>query len=468
MKTTNQERNLTRKLNRILARAFIIAGLFFSAIKGTAQLPPGATNGVPYTPLDSWSFYDNTDWTSDAGFAPVSFTNLAFSYLGDGASLVVDTNVSAWLQYNVVETNGATNLTLSTGSVIFWFAPDWSSTNDPNGGLGPQEWGRLLEVGGYTPDSSFGWWSIYVDTGGNNIYFSAQTNDLSSNVTTYVSAPIDWTTNYFHHVALTYCATNTALYLDGGLVATGPPVTVYPGPDVLANGFFIGSDSNGVWQAHGLFNDVKTYNVPLDAGTIQNSYNSGIMLYRMMPQNSRFMSPLNSSTNSTPASTPMYDAITGQGNLINIGQASSCVTSSNVWITNVVVTAAGGGRMNITFTIEGGSNGVPYDVFANSVLNFSSNTNLAWAWMGQGYQCNTYTLAGLPGGSVYLILGTPKDSDGDGLTDAYKLLVSMTSLTNPDPFDDGIYASDKVLLGLNPLAPCPPLPAILNIQCCPQ
>ena len=65
-------------------------------------------------------------------------------------------------------------------------------------------------------------------------------------------------------MALTYSATNTALYLDGALATNGPALTIYPGPDVLTNGFYIGSDSNGVYQAQGLFNSVVTYNDPLD------------------------------------------------------------------------------------------------------------------------------------------------------------------------------------------------------------
>ena len=92
------------------------------------------------------------------------------------------------------------------------------------------------------PIHSYGFGASIVDDGGNNIYFSAQTNDLSSSLTTYLSAPISWTTNYFHFVALTYSPTNTALYLDGVLATNGPGVTVYPGPDVLTNGFFIGAD----------------------------------------------------------------------------------------------------------------------------------------------------------------------------------------------------------------------------------
>ena len=196
------------------------------------------------------AFADTNGWTSDYGYAPVSFTNLTSSDLGNGSALVVNSTSPAWLQFPVVETGGSANLTVNIGWVIFWFAPDWSSTNQ--GGAGPGEWGRLLEVGGYTPDSSFGLWSLYVDPAGENLYFSAQTNDYSGNFCTYVTAPIAWTTNYWHFIDCTYSATNTALYLDGMLATNGPPITNYPGPPALANGFFLGSDSNGIYQAQGM------------------------------------------------------------------------------------------------------------------------------------------------------------------------------------------------------------------------
>jgi hypothetical protein len=450
MKTTSADGNLSPKHTCISARAIIVAGFLFYAMSGSAQTPPGGTNAIYYTPLNTWSFTDDVNWTSDNGYLPVSFTNLGFSYLGDGASLVVDTNIPAWLRYNVKETDRTTNLTVDVGSVTFWFAPDWSSTNV--GGLGPQEWGRLLEVGGYTPDSSYGWWSIYVDAGGNNLYFSAQTNDLSSNVTMYVSAPISWTTNYFHYVVLTYCATNTALYLDGGLAATGPPLTVYPGPNVLANGFFIGSDSNGIWQAHGLFNDLETYNVPMDAGTIQGIYDSGIEYYMMNPSNIKYMSSLASgpSSPSTNAVTP--DVITGAGFLQSVTNTANNVNGSDayhVWITNVTAKAVGNGNVNVTFTIEGGLGGYYYDVFATGDLQ-GALTNDDWFWMGQGQHFNTYTIPNIDSADAFLILGTPLDSDGDGLTDAYELLVSHTDPNNKYSNLDGIPDGWDVLLGLNP------------------
>ena len=394
-------------------------------------------------------FTDHTNWTSDYGYAPVSFTNLAFSNLGNGKSLVVDTNVAAWLQYNVYEGDGTTNLTVDSGTVMFWFAPNWAGTNE--GGTGPGEFGRLFEVGSYTPDSSYGLWSISVDDVGANIYFSAQTNDLSSNLTTYVSAPISWTTNYFHCVALTYSATNTALYLDGVLATNGPGMTVYPGPDVLTNGFYLGSDETGIYQANGYFNNVATYNTPLDATAIQDIFNQQYMVYKISPWNMAMMAIV--SAPSIPSPLPSsYDIITGQGSLQAVGSVTA-ITSTNVWITNLVATAVGSGSnstMNVTFTIQGGT-GAPYDVFANSILDFSSDTNKAWGWMGQGFHGNIYTLTNLPNTTCFLILGTSRDTDGDGLTDAYENLVSKTNPNVADTSGDGISDSDEILNGYNPL-----------------
>ena len=334
--------------------AFIVAGFLSGLLPMVHASAPGfgGTNSGPtYTPLDSWSFNDHTNWTSDNGYAPISFTNLDFSHLGNGASLIVNSTNAAWLRFNVVETNGATNLTVDAGTVMFWFAPNWSSTNQ--GGTGPGEWGRLFEAGACTPDSSYGWWSIYVDDVGENIHFSTQTNDLSSKVITYVSAPIAWTTNYFHFVALTYSATNTALYLDGALATNGPPLTVYPGADVLTNGFYIGSDSNGVFQANGLFNNVVTYAVPLDAATIQQIFNQEYFYYMINPNN-RAMAQISSanypsSALSQPSSSPSsFNVISGMGYLQYLG-GGDCVTSSNVWLTNVTATAA---SQPITFNFQ--------------------------------------------------------------------------------------------------------------------
>jgi hypothetical protein len=487
MKAIHQGSVFITHLPGVLTGHLLVVALSLGLLANVAQaftLAPG-TNNPTYIPLDTFSFNDTNNWTSDAGYYPVSFTNLTASDLGDGSALVVNSTNPAWLQYNVVETNGATNLTVDVGSVTFWFAPAWASTNQ--GGSGPGEWGRLLEVGGYTPDSSFGLWSLYVDEVGANIYFSAQTNDFSSNFCTCVTAPIAWSTNYWHFIAFTYSATNTALYLDGVLATNGPPLTNYPGPLALANGFFVGSDSNGIYQAQGMIDDLETYSAPLDANTIAGTYfQSSFSYYGNLFNVANFlMAPSNPSTSDfTP------DAITGPGDLQLDVNTFPCVFSSNsnfVWITNVTVSAASG-AMNVTFTIDGGQPGYAYDVFATGDFTFTNiigsitftnkitmtngisvTNNIAitnkitldttiWTWMGQGAASNTYTVPIIGSADAFIILGTPQDSDGADLTDAYQALVTHTP-GNPISVD-GILTGWEALLGLNPNSNNPNNPSL--------
>jgi len=217
---------------------------------------------------------------------------------------------------------------------------------------------------------------------------------------------------------------------------------------VRTNGFWIGSDTNGVVQSHGLFDDIYTYDSPLDAATITNLYSYFHAFYGINIFNIRAFIP---SAPSTPTITPTFNAVAGAGYLTAGSTNTNCISSSSVWITNVVATATTNG-LTVTFEISGGSNAVPYDVFANSILTFSSDTNLAWAWMGQGYHCVTYTLPNLPGTACFLLLGTPLDSDQDGLTDAYEQLVSTTDPHNADTDGDGMLDGWEVMWGTNPLS----------------
>ena len=443
----------TTLFNRARASVFLficaMAGVLLCGNHAHAQPVPSGEGSPTNTPLNSWSFYDTTNWTSDYGYAPVSFTNIYSDVLGSGTALVVDTNLPAWLQYNVYESDGSSNLTVDSGAVTFWFAPDWASTN--LGGTGPGVYGRLFEVGSNTPDSSYGWWSIYVDDGGNNLYFSAQTNDLSSNITTYLSYPISWTNDYFHFVAVTYCPTNTALYLDGVLATNGPGMTLYPGTDVLSNGFYLGSDGTGLLQSHGYFNTVQTYNYPLDTNDISTIFNWYYPFYIMSPWNVPMVNF--GYVPSVPSYQPTFDAITGAGDLLWLGNTASCLTGTTpytVWITNITATAGAGGTMNVTFSIQGGADGIPFDVFANSVLSFGTN-GVPWTWLGQGYHCNTYMLTGLSNSTCFLILGTPQDTSGQGLTDAYENLVAKVSPGGAQTDGYGVPYAWYALNGLVPI-----------------
>ncbi len=415
----------------------VIATSLVLVVAAPAQ-PVIPTNQYPL--LDSWSFYNTNTWTSDFGYAPVSFSGLGVETFSSENALVVDSTNASWLQYNVDESDGTVELTVDQGSVLFWFASDWQSTNQ--GGLGPGGAGRLIEVGGYTTNATYGWWSLYFDAAGDNIYFSAQTNNGTE--TNYLSAPISWTNNYSHQIVLTYSSTNSALFVDGRLVTNGPGVTIYPGSDVLSNGFWMGSDSNGVLQARGVFGEVATYSNQLDASAVSGDY---VMEYPFYPEAPTTYSAIPPAP-SEPEIIPVFDAVTGLGYLVPIAtNTTGCVNSNNVWMTNASTTVTTNG-VNLTFTILGGSNGLYYDVFATTAL-VDPLTNGIWTWMGQAQQCVTYTIPALTNTAVFLLLGTPLDSHGNGLTDAYELLILHKNPANTSS-GDGMLDGWKVLWGMNP------------------
>jgi hypothetical protein len=435
-------------MNKILVRvrrglaAGILALLGVAASLNAVAQPAPSTNSNPNPWLDYWSFEDTNTWETALGYPAVSFTNLAVWVVGDGNAVVVDDSTNAaWLQYNVWEADGTTNLTVDVGSVAMWFAPSsWSSQDQ--GGTGPQCWAPLIETGAYTTNAAYGWWGLSIDPSGSNILFSAQ--DGNGNETNYITAPFSWTSNLFHCVALTYCSTNTALYIDGNFVTNGPGVTIFPSSDVLSNGFWLGSDWTGSNQCHGIVGDISTYNYPLDDGTIDGVFVLYEAFYLLNPVIELAL-PMG-----TPSSTlysPVYDIISGPGNLQVIGtNEAGCVSNSNVWMTNMSVAPGTNNSVNLTFMVGGGNPDWPYDVFATGNCLIS---NSVWAWEGQAYPCQTNVLLGLTNRAVYLLLGTPLSYDGDGFTVAYESLILHINPNDPDLAGDGIANGFKYLAGLS-------------------
>jgi hypothetical protein len=435
------------------------------AALATVALPLAASSVVPPPDpnpnllLDYWTFNDTVTWADGYGDAPLSFTNIVASE-GRGPALLIDSTNAAWLQFNVVEAQGYTNIAVDYGSLSLWFCPSWSSTNE--GGAGPGCWGRLIEVGAATDQLTNGWWSLYFDPDGANLYFAGQTN--GSPATVWLSAPIAWHSYEWHAIDLNYGLTNTQLFLDGVLVTNGLPMTAWPGPDVLTNGFWIGSDSNGVAQAHGAIDDLYAYNFQYDTNSIRLSYLTLRMLYYGGPPPDPNINP----APYTPPPTPTLNAITGSGYLTTISNYPNCIASSDIWFTNLSAKPLPTGTANLTFSIAGGQDYVLYDLFANALLAPTNDPAYQWAWMGQGYHCQVYTATNLPPAMAFLRLGSPQDSDADGLTDAFEMLVTHTDPTKPDTSLDGISDLYKLFHKL-PLTGTVAVPSLnsITIQSCP-
>ncbi len=253
---------------RLLPLAVILAALF-PAASGLAQ------SGPPMPPmiwLDSYSFLE-TNLDSDFGYAPLKQTNALIVQDCWGNALMLDTTnlEPSFLNYPVTEANGRANIDLAGGALFASIVPDWASADTNQNGQGPGEEGFLLAAGDGSPGSPQGLWAVYVDAGGTNIYFAGLSNSVAN---IYVSAPISWSSNSYHEVAVTY-STNSALYLDGQFAASGGPVTIVPATNTWTNGFFIGSDSAGYEQFRGIFLylEFDTTNAVVCCGT--NYFTSG-------------------------------------------------------------------------------------------------------------------------------------------------------------------------------------------------
>jgi hypothetical protein len=106
----------------------------------------------------------------------------------------------------------------------------------------------------------------------------------------------------------------------------------------------------------------------------------------------------------------------------------------------------------VNLTIAGGDANAIYDLYGASPMTGGALTNAQWYWLGSGRTCNAYQLQGQPQAGASYILGTRFDSNGDGITDAYSLLV-LHADPNSVFAPSGIPYAWMVLHGLNPQTP---------------
>jgi len=375
--------------------------------------------------LDTWNF-NNTNWFSDSGDAPLSFTNLDNPTNWDGNALQVDSTNVAWLEYSLVETNdfggSTTNLTFNAGSIELWVLPDWNS------GTGPGDAGRLIDVGEYSTNNPSSWWSLYVNDTGTSLSFSSETNGVFTN---YLNYPILWNTNTWHFLALTYDSSESQLYVDGQLATNGAGVVYEPSTNVT--GFFVGSDVTGTQQFHGRIDDLATYNFIITTDEITNDYGDGLQIMGT------------DYTNSTP---PFPE-----GDLDDGGMTSSSpdyALGSNLWVAVFGISNSVTGLML--------SNSVPDILY--EVQGINDLTLAPTGWFSEGFvygsELTNWTPASVWASqqtNLFLRIRSWVDSTGTGIPDWW-WLTYFGQTTNVDAYasaaGDGFSNLQKYQMGLNP------------------
>ncbi len=229
---------------------------------------------APDVPLGSWLFgsSDDTNYLGGPLMADVSLV----PDWGGAAVAMTNSNPGGGLMYNVVATNGQTNINCANGTIRFWFQPNWS-TGSPNAPTS----GRLFQVG----SADTGIWDLDVENIGTNngammVFFTGSNQFFQGYFQTGAinGAPINFQSNHWYQITLAYSPTNVALYTNGALFATGnmPPtlattngvewllsagngISFYPSLSAQASGFGFGN-FNGNWPVLGQLADLETFN----------------------------------------------------------------------------------------------------------------------------------------------------------------------------------------------------------------
>jgi len=199
------------------------------------------------TNLGYWRFNNAPGWQDESGLAPDVASGLypVPSWSGDAVQIVAAQNSA--LAYPSVRTNGSAVVVCPahTGTIRFWFKPDWSSF-DGCGGQGPGDTVQLIEIGKPSTNATYGWFSLQIDSLGTELTFSTEANGIH---TDNASCPISFSTNAWYQIALAYTPTTCALYINGIASSTnGIGVTNLPSQAILQQDFRLGCSWDGCFK----------------------------------------------------------------------------------------------------------------------------------------------------------------------------------------------------------------------------
>ena len=177
-------------------------------------------------------------------------------------------NQQSQLHLPWLDNDGLPLVTMQQGTVRFWYRPEWSSKN--LGGAGPENFGRFLELGGSSSNTSLGWWTFYLNPNTDKIQFLSKdtfTQSLSMN------APVSLEKGQWYQIVLTYHPNQTFLYINGEPIAEGPGIRAFPSPNALqASGLWIGSSIEPSNQVNGTIDELETFNYSMQSATVHDDY----------------------------------------------------------------------------------------------------------------------------------------------------------------------------------------------------
>jgi hypothetical protein len=286
--------------------------------------------------------------------------------------------------------DGSINITSDTGGALrFWIKPHWTS------GGGPASPATLLELDAVNGTETAYAWSLQISPDGNTLELLNQTDAGAQEV---LQASISWQTGSSHNVILDFNSQNTAIYLDGALAAEGSGVTAVP---PSAGELVLGSALSGTNTADADFDEFYSFSNWLSE--------SDASSYLVFTASEAALGPISATEEASWGQRSggfQQDSIRSPNNVYDPDTDGGCVTGVPVYITNLFTSLDAYSNTTVSMDIQGGTNGVFYDVYTTANLAGSSNFT-QWTWLGQVLTCNTYIYSNQPPNAAFYIVAAP-------------------------------------------------------------
>lgn len=324
------------------------------------------------------------------------------------------------------------------GAIRFWYRPDYSS------GVGSGETTTLLELVTANDKASEIWWALVVSPDGSEVHLICQTE---SGPEACLSASVNWTNGSWHLLTVAFTPTNSAIFIDDQLQAVGEGLTAIPNEAAPYTSLIVGSSASGELPAQGQIEELSIFSGRKKMQQVMGnifglSVDWEIGIYYAALSKTAALGPISDAEIAERAARIAQrkaerealgleeESGGGMQMMMLVGGTAVCVTNSPLYITNTVAWFDTNNGWTVQFDVQGTNS--PADIFTTTNLSGNSITNSQWVWLERGPSCSTYQYTNQPAEGSCYILGTMKDTDSDGMTDAYERLVSHTNPNVPD------------------------------------
>jgi hypothetical protein len=386
------------------ALAIMLAAIFFHT-QNVCAGPRGPLPPIPeraalfHESFDEYFFWGETNSVlSLPGFGLLDESWSGYALSRPGESVVPFIIPS-------LDSTGHTNISSDTGgSLRFWIRPYWSSQSQTNG-TGPGTNAVLLEFEAVGNGETAFVWSLQASPDGNTLNLVTET---SGGIQTAIQSQIAWTEGESHCLVLDYSPQETALFLDGTLLAQGiglPSIPCSVGQLAIGSVYSGANPANADVEEFYSFDHFQT--------------GSDVAMYLQFTSREAALGPISAEEQaaSDQGGGAQMESIRSPGNVFDPNNVTPCSPGGPFYITNVFATLLTNGTTTVSFDIFGGTNGIFYDIFATSSLNNSLASN-QWLWIGQGLTCNSFTFTNQSADQAFYTLELPAETftiafDGD-------------------------------------------------------